>query len=84
MPTASIKLAAAVAVNNPADTKRYIEAANRPGATPAEIHLANEMAKVIPNRAREFVDEAIAEFTAETAAENRICSSVPGATKCPD
>jgi len=84
MQTASSKLAAAVAVNNAADNKRYIEAANRPDAASAEIHLAIEPAKVIRNRAREFVDEATAEFSAETAAENQICSSGPGEAKCPN
>jgi AhpD family alkylhydroperoxidase len=68
--TALIKLAAAVAVNNVANTRRHIEAANRLGASPAEIHLTIKLAKVIQNRAGEFVDEEIEEFTAETMAEN--------------
>ena len=68
--TALIKLAAAVAVNNVANTRRYIEAANRLGASPAEIHLAIKLAKVIQNRAGEFVDEVIEELTAEPVAEN--------------
>ena len=68
--TALIKLAAAVAVNNVVNTKRYIDAASRLGAPSSEIHLAIKLAKVIQNRAGEFVDEAIEEFTAEPAAEN--------------
>lgn len=68
--TALIKLAAAVAVNNVANTRRHIEAANRLGASSAEIHLAIKLAKVIQNRAGEFVDEEIEEFTAELVAEN--------------
>ena len=59
-----------VAVNNVANTRRHIEAANRLGASSAEIHLAIKLAKVIQNRAGEFVDEEIEEFTAELVDEN--------------
>lgn len=59
-----------VAVNNVANTRRHIEAANRLGASSVEIHLAIKLAKVIQNRAGEFVDEEIEEFTAEPVAEN--------------
>jgi AhpD family alkylhydroperoxidase len=68
--TVLIKLAAAVAVNNVANTRRHIEVANRLGASSAEIHLAIKLAKVIQNRAGKFVDEEIEEFTAESVAEN--------------
>ena len=66
---ALIKLAAAVAANNVANTKRYIEAADQLGASSAEIHLAIKLAKVIRNRAGEFVDEEIEEFVVEPVAE---------------
>jgi len=57
-------------VNNVANTRRHIEAANRLGVSPAEIHLAIKLAKVMQNRAGEFVDEVIEELTAEPVAEN--------------
>ena len=68
--TALIKLAAAVTVNNVVNTKSHIEAASRLGATANEIQLAIKLAKVIRNRAGEFVDEAIDEAMPNYDAKN--------------
>lgn len=64
--TALIKLAAAVAVNNVINVKKYIEIADELGASSSETHLTIKLAKVIQKRAGKFVDEAIEEASLET------------------
>lgn len=64
--TALIKLAAAVAVNNEVNVGKYIEAANKLGASSSEIHLTIKLARMIQKRARKFVDETIEEASQKT------------------
>ena len=63
--TTLIKLAAAVAVNNVINVKRYIEIADKLGIPSSKVHLTIKLARVIQNRAGDFVEEAIDEASPE-------------------
>ena len=63
--TTLIKLAAAVAVNNVINVKRYIEIADKLGVSSSKVHLTIKLAQVIQNRAGEFIEEAIGEASPE-------------------